>query len=524
MKILLYNWVNFDDVERRGGGVRVYHSNLVAELTKIPGARVYTLSSGIRYDLFNRRVYIRKRPGKDGVASFEVVNSPIAAPAHAAFYSLDDYLHDRTLKKVIQDFLETHGPFDVIQFDNLEGLTAGVLELKERFPQTRFIYYMHNYNLVCPQVNLWFMEATTCDDYNDGKRCSVCLPHHINMREVKIAHAISAFLQRIGIAYDSFLFRMIYKHLPFAKRLVRLMRRLTGGIHRKKQATPRPSHLSVVPERLKNSIYSSRAAGSIYQQYRARNVLNANNNFDCVLAVSNRVREIAVQFGIAEQKVSVAYIGSQFANEKMPIRVRESDHLKIAYLGYERKDKGFYHFVDALEAIPRSAARRISVLIAAKLQSSGILYRLKRLSVEFRDFEIVNGYEHKTLKPLLADVDLGIVPVLWEDNLPQVAIEFVSHGVPVLSSELGGAKELCGANRKFVYRHGNVDDFINKILFFLDNRATLGSYADRGLILMDMERHVRIMVDRFYRWPSLPLATVRNRREVLGAFTEGKTP
>lgn len=524
MKILLYNWVNFDDVERRGGGVRVYHSNLVAELTKIPGASVYTLSSGIRYDLFNRRIYIRKRLGKDGVASFEVVNSPIAAPAHAAFYSLDDYLHDRTLKKVIQDFLETHGPFDVIQFDNLEGLTAGVLELKEQFPQTRFIYYMHNYNLVCPQVNLWFAEATTCDDYNNGKRCSICLPHYINMREVKIAHAISAFLQGIGIAHDSFLFRMVYRHLPLAKRVVRLMRRLAGSVRRKKRVTYRPSHLTAVPERPKNLIYSSRSSGSIYQQYRTRNVLNVNNNFDHVLAVSNRVREIAVRFGIAERKVSVAYIGSRFTKEKMPIRVLESDHLKIAYLGYERKDKGFYHFVDALEAIPRSAARRISVLIAAKLQSDGILHRLKRLSVEFREFEIVDGYEHKTLKQLLSDVDLGIVPVLWEDNLPQVAIEFVSHGVPVLSSELGGAKELCGANRKFVYRHGNVRDFINKILFFLDNRAALGSYADHGLMLMDMERHVRIMVDRFYGWPSPLLATVRDQREALRDFTAGKTP
>jgi glycosyltransferase involved in cell wall biosynthesis len=224
-----------------------------------------------------------------------------------------------------------------------------------------------------------------------------------------------------------------------------------------------------------------------------------NKRFDQVLAVSNRVREIAIRLGIAEQKVSVSYIGSRFAKNKVPIRVRDSDHLKIAYLGYERKDKGFYHFVNALEAIPRSSARRISVLIAAKLQSPGMLDRLKHLSLQFWDFEIVDGYEHNVLKQLLSDVDLGIVPVLWEDNLPQVAIEFVSHGVPVLSSELGGAKELCGENKQFVYRHGNVRDFVNKILFFLNNRAALHSYADNGLTLMDMEQHVQLMLARFYK-------------------------
>lgn len=501
MKILLYNWVNFDDEERRGGGVRVYHQNLIEQLRKIPGIRIHTLSSGICYDLLQRRLYIRERPETEGVRSFEVVNSPITAPAQTVFSSTDVYLHDQSLKSLVQEFIEREGPFDVIQFDNLEGISAGVLELKEVFPETRFIYYMHNYNLVCPQVNLWFAESETCDDYNDGKRCSVCIPHPVHMKEVKIAHAISGLLKRLRIRHDSYLFRLAYRNLDITKALLRAARRVMDRIRPSdralRTAAPRPP----VPNSGISKIYSSATIGEAFKAYRERNLLNIRKHFDLALAVSNRVKTIAVGFGIPEQKVEVVYIGSRFAQRSVPIRVAGGDHLQLAYLGYERNDKGFYHFVEALEAMPRSAALRIGVLVAAKLRSREILDRLKRVSVKFKLFEIVDGYDHKALPELLKDVGLGIVPVLWEDNLPQVAIEFVAHGVPVLSSELGGAKELCGGNRRFVYRHGNVDDLIGKILFFLDNRSALRSYEDHRLQLVDMAKHVNIMLDRIYRYP-----------------------
>lgn len=501
MKILLYNWVNHDDAERRGGGVRVYHENLIAELTREPENQVYTLSSGLSYELFSRRVHIRRRAGHGSVENYEVVNSPIAAPAHLAFYSLDTYLGDTTLRAVIEDFMKEHGPFDVVQFDNLEGLTASVLELKKQFPGTRFLYYMHNYNLVCPQVNLWFAESKNCDDYNEGKRCAVCLTRHIDMREVKIAHAVSKFLKSIGIKTGSFIFRSVYTGMAHTKRVLGVIRRNAWRMQRRLPGASRSGAILAPPQTVNNPIFTTRSIGQVYQEYRTRNISCANRCFDRVLAVSNRVKEIAVAHGIAEKQLDVVYIGSRFAEDRIPVRVLDHDFLKIAYLGYERRDKGFYHFVEALEAMPRSAARRISVLVAARLGSPGILERLQHLGVEFMNFEIVDGYDHGTLQQLIEDVDLGIVPVLWEDNLPQVAIEFAAHGVPVLSSDLGGAKELCGENPRFIYRHGDVDDFIDKVLYFLDHKKALAGYADQGMDLMNMQQHLKIMVGRHYCAP-----------------------
>lgn len=516
MKILLYNWVTYDDAEGRGGGVRVYHENLVATLAAVPGIQVYTLSSGIRYDLFDRRPRIRKNSAHRGVASYEVVNSPVVAPAHAAFHSLDLYLEDTSLKIAVEEFLDRHGPFDVIQFDNLEGLTAGVLELKERYPATRFIYYLHNYNLFCPQVNLWYAGSTACVDYDDGKRCVGCLPNSIRMRDVKIAYAISGALQRVGIRPDSWVFRTIYKNTWLAKRVLRMMGGLAERFMSAKNAGSSRTSFRLDGWPTSGPDFTGYSAGMPFRQYRERNITIVNRHFDLLLAVSYRVGEIAVRHGVDAAKVKMVRIGTGFAERRIPIRVTGNDLLKIAYMGYERKDKGFYHFLDALENLPDCAAKRISVLVAAGIRKSGTRLRLQRLAAMFGNIEIVDGYDHADLEHLLEDVDLGVVPVLWEDNLPQVAMEFIAHGIPVLSSDLGGARELCFANPRFVYRHDQIDDLNNRLLHFVDNRSALQDYEVDPHALVGISQHVDRLLAECYPATATKSATPDNIEPLTG--------
>ena len=41
---------------------------------------------------------------------------------------------------------------------------------------------------------------------------------------------------------------------------------------------------------------------------------------------------------------------------------------------------------------------------------------------------------------------MGLVPPLWADSLPQVAIEMHSRHIPLLGSDMGGARELAGCD------------------------------------------------------------------------------
>jgi glycosyltransferase involved in cell wall biosynthesis len=112
------------------------------------------------------------------------------------------------------------------------------------------------------------------------------------------------------------------------------------------------------------------------------------------------------------------------------------------------------------------------------------------LGRKFNNIYFTNGYIHEQLDEILSRVDLGIIPVLWEDNLPQVAIEIVSRGIPILTSDLGGASEL-GDNSKFVFRNGNTTGFINKLEQVLKRDFLLAEFWEHAMPLVSFDDHIK---------------------------------
>ena len=60
LKILYYNWIQFDNKENIGGGVNVYQRDLIDYLTKNTDNEIYFLSSGWKYNPLNKRPYIEQ--------------------------------------------------------------------------------------------------------------------------------------------------------------------------------------------------------------------------------------------------------------------------------------------------------------------------------------------------------------------------------------------------------------------------------------------------------------------------------
>ncbi len=84
-KLLFYNWVQFDEKGSPGGGVTKYLFNLISHIVKrYEDVEVYFLSSGYRYNTSTTETYLQKtRNCFDGrVSSFEIINSPVPAPAY----------------------------------------------------------------------------------------------------------------------------------------------------------------------------------------------------------------------------------------------------------------------------------------------------------------------------------------------------------------------------------------------------------------------------------------------------------
>jgi glycosyltransferase involved in cell wall biosynthesis len=490
MRILLYNFVQPEDpTHKQGGGVAVYQRNLIRALLDA-GHEVISLSSGDRYTLFGAAPRLTFEAGRPERAI--ILNSPVFAPAHSSFHAIHHHAEATSLDPLAQALRARYGRLDALHFQNIEGITAGFLRaMRAAFPEARMILSAHNYNLVCPQVNLWFREHQACGDHRSGRSCVNCLTAPDMHRFQRNIHRMERLLAMAGIERGSRLLRPVRwaVRAPF-----RLRRALRGDPAAKRKDAP----VVLVDER--------KAAD--YRRYRETNIALAAEVFDRVLAVSARTKEVLAARGVPRGKIAVSYIGTAHAARFAAARrvTQAGDPLHIAFLGYMRADKGFYFLMHALSQMPESWTQRLALTVAAPLHDHGSVEWLRSMAHRFRAITLHDGYTHAALDRILEGVHLGIVPPLWEDNLPQVAIEMVSRGVPILTSDRGGASEIA-RQPAFTFRAGSIESFHQKLHDILTRRVALARFWDNGVHLLSMEEHLEELMRHYApQAPALPAA------------------
>jgi len=488
VRILYYNWVDYRDAEGRGGGVTLYQGHVIEGLEGRADVEASFLCAGLGYDLpagSPRWEPLRHGVGKNCDRRYEIVNSGVLAPAHASFGDPAQVSHPAT-RDVFFDFIARTGPYDVIHFNNLEGLPAEVLSIKEQYPQTQVILSLHNYYPVCPQVNLWARERESCEDFEGGARCVTCLLHQHDARLLRVAHGLSYRLRCAGLQPGTWAYDVAFRGiLGLGRRGVRAMNRLRG---RRETPTEMPV--------LEPQVAAARAKA--FAARRADMIALINTHCDRVLCVSDAVQALAQRYGIAPDLTCTSYIGTRAAeiyDETTPAEdIAGKQTLTLGYLGYMRRDKGFFFLLDALEALPASIASRLRIVIAARAADRATMARVHALGHHLAGVIYHDGYTHAELEAVLAPVDVGVVPVLWHDNLPQVAIEMHARHIPLLTAAMGGAPEL-GNFPEMVFAPGDASDFARRIEALLAGEIDMQAYWRSAMRPVTVPEHIAELLE-----------------------------
>lgn len=476
MRILYYNWVAPDDDEKRGGGVSVYQRNLIEHLAR-QGTKVDFLSAGLSHTIDDDSPKIRqtKNSVSPNCRTFEMLNSPLMSPGHSAFGQNSQLFEEGKAYECFIDFIAKNGTYDVVHFNNLEGIPFSFLKLKDHFPETVTVLSHHNYFAICPQVNLWHKEQEHCADSDKGSKCVNCIQPS-SKPETLGANQLATLLKANGIGFKDPVFSGAFSDgstLALLGRINQSNRRqcLDG------------EYLSTKADQIESFRNRRRSAIDLM-----------NSHVDLNLAVSSRVARIIRDAGVDSRSIRVCYIGTKMAEGFAKVPKRKTPltpgMLSICYLGYMRADKGFYFFLDALERMPNEIAQKLCVKIAARSYGNKeSIDRIATLRSRFARVDHLEGYSHDQLEGILQDVDLGVVPVLWEDNLPQVALEIMSQGIPLLTSNRGGAQEL-GANGDFVFEAGSSSSLIRALSRLATRRIELGEFWIKAMKLPSMDEHL----------------------------------
>jgi len=180
------------------------------------------------------------------------------------------------------------------------------------------------------------------------------------------------------------------------------------------------------------------------------------NEVDRIVAFREWVRTLLIANGVPDSKI----VSSRHAlchpmspRDREPRR--ESDPLRIAFLGRLDPTKGLEILIRALQLIPRAL---ITLDVFGAVQGSGGQQELTRVR------QLADGDARVRFKPpvdsasvieTIAAHDVLAVPSQWMETGPLVVLEAFAAGVPVVGSALGGIAELVADNVNGLL----VDDF-----------------------------------------------------------------
>jgi glycosyltransferase involved in cell wall biosynthesis len=533
MKILIYNWTQFDSPVMAGGGVTMYLRNVIQELLSREGIEVYFLSSGDKYRFFNRKPAIEATSNvynNPRLKTFTLVNSPIKAPAHDAFYAVDSWLRDDQTPKLLQKFIDQHGPFDAFHIHNLEGIGANVLSLPKGDKLKRLFYTFHNYMPLCPQIELLYDNRMPCTDYHDGASCLGCLGHDRRMQNAIAFDRVGGSLKGYGLAghpLGGFLFDTYAGTKSYAK----AARNLVMDIYRGARTGFRHWHLR--PKSEVGKTHSWKAGPSTnapqphspghrildsthYRQWREGNGAALRDNADGLFAVSDLCGETAMRFlpkgtyvetlllpiDIEISPKDRATIRAERYSD-FPVKTDPKDKEKVvrgmtlSFIGYDIPSKGLPFLIDALAQINDAFyLENVDLLIVARM-SPQRERQLAQLETRFRSVKVVPSYGRDQITALSQMIDLNIVPSIWWETFNQVTVELARLGVPSLVSSNVGAKQTLTRPEDFIFKAGDAADFRSKLDALVKDETLRAAFFDKELQMPSLSAHVDLLLQRY---------------------------
>ena len=378
---------------RRGGLVAYVEDLMDAQVAA--GHDVAYFFSGRQYP-FARGPRVRRWEQR-GVRMLEVIDSPLFD--HGRQPELE--ISEPRLDALLDEALDEVRP-DVVHVQELAGLPFSVLDVLHRRGLPHLVT-LQDYFPVCSTFKLLDAAGRVCTRMEIGEDCAA------NVR---------ADARHAGILVEGTLDHIVsgtrglrrYHLRPW---MLKGMRRVADAEARRRGTSPAP------PE--------------AFQRRREANVARLNRA-GAVIAMSHRVGELFAERGVDPARLRTVHLTLAHMEGLTP-RVVERPPAPVTFVtlaGFESEAKGAEVLIDALrrlEPLAREGRLRLRVHGHAAPHLRGLdLPGLERRPI----------FRPEALDAILDDVDVGLVPSVWEEAYGYVGVEFLAKGIPVVANAIGG--------------------------------------------------------------------------------------
>jgi len=178
------------------------------------------------------------------------------------------------------------------------------------------------------------------------------------------------------------------------------------------------------------------------QAFQRRREVNVErlNRANRLIAISERVAEIYSLLGVDRSRMSTVQLTLSRVERLRPRRSQGARPVVFATLnGLASQAKGSRLLVEAMRLLSDSVPAGSFRLIAFGRIDSAVAAELEQL--EGIEVGPAGPLSDDQLDAVLDEVDVGIIPSIWEEAYGLVGPEFLAKGIPVIANAIGGMPE-----------------------------------------------------------------------------------
>lgn len=451
MKKILY--ISFGYFPFWSGGMVSNQIGLMKELARL-GRDVTYFTAG-RYDL-RRRLYLKRR-NIEGLKTVEMVNSPNTYDPYC--YRTDPLRHcsQGAIETALENAVSAVRP-DIVHISDLRMHCASVIDLlrKRNVPVVKTI---HNAWDFCPKGDLMFNDEEACEDFDAGRRCLICLARYRDAG-IPVMHRIKG-----AIPYEH-LYRIISKFGFVKERLA------AGGPG--DQALP----VAYPPE------------SYVYRREFFRMMLNRCN---IIHTTSGNLARLVRKFGVDPAVIRVIPLSARTIQSIKPKELFTPGRpVVFGYRGNLHKRKGIHVLLKAFNRLDQSRCRLL-------IYGDGDTTQLKQYMRGSRNIEFRGRYRVEAIGQVLKEIDVGVVPSIWEEVFGIVGLEYINARIPVIASKIGGVSEwLKDRENGFLFEPGDDEALAAIMARLLDDPSEITALQRKMKPWKTMAEYAR-EIDGLYR-------------------------
>jgi hypothetical protein len=336
----------------------------------------------------------------------EVLNAPL--PVGATPFP-DRDVSEPQMERLFRLSLAEIRP-DVVHIQELAGLPSSVIDLSHD-AGVPVVFTLQDYFALCPTFRLFDADGQICRRLDPGAMCQVCC-------------ASGETIPLVAMTANHDLRRLV-RRLPAVRRAARAA---LGGARRL-----RPVRAPV--ERTPDAMPSLPASAEAYQRRRDTNRARLSR-VDALLGTSMRVTDIQRELGVAPDRLRTLHLTVKHL-EDLAVRRIDAPPRPVHFATLNGAS-GIHKGAAVLEA----ALHRLHELgfrDGYAISIFGAVDHHVRQALERHGSVRIGGpYTTADLDALLADVDVGIVPSIWEEPYAHVGLELLAKGIPIISNARGG--------------------------------------------------------------------------------------